>query len=232
MRILLIEDDPRIVSFLKRGLEAERYQIDTALNGEEGLDMSRGVRYDLIVLDLTLPLKGGMEICRELRKEKNSTPILMLTAKDTLQDKVEGLRIGADDYLTKPFAFEELLARLSALLRRGEYKEISGALRVGDLILDRDSHEVKRGSQLIVLTAKEFALLEYLMRHPNKVLSRTSILEQVWGYHHDTLTNVVDVYIRYLRKKVDQEHKEKLIRTVRDIGYKISDPSCLERDPV
>jgi two-component system OmpR family response regulator len=230
MRVLLIEDDPRIVSFLKRGLEAERYQVDTALNGEEGLDMSRGVRYDLIILDLTLPLKGGMEICRELRKEKNSTPILMLTAKDTLQDKVDGLRMGADDYLTKPFAFEELLARLNALLRRGEYKEISGTLRVADLILDRDSHEVKRGSQLIVLTAKEFALLEYLMRHPNKVLSRTSILEQVWGYHHDTLTNVVDVYIRYLRKKVDQDHEKKLIQTVRDIGYKISDSSCLERD--
>ena len=230
MRILLIEDDPRIVSFLKRGLEAESYQVDAALNGEEGLDMSRGVRYHLIILDLTLPLKSGMEICRQLREEKVSTPILMLTAKDTLQNKVDGLKMGADDYLTKPFAFEELLARLTALLRRGEYKEIAGALKIADLTLDRDSHEVKRGSQAIVLTAKEFALLEYLMRHPNKALSRTSILEQVWGYHHDTLTNVVDVYIRYLRKKVDQNHPEKLIQTVRDIGYKISDASCHERD--
>lgn len=223
MQILLVEDDERIVSFIKRGLEAESYRVDVARNGIEAIDMARAIRYHLIILDLLLPVKGGVEVCQILRKEKIQTPILMLTAKDTLQEKIEGLRVGADDYLTKPFAFEELLARIKALLRRGEYKEIAQELKVADLTLNRDSHEVRRGACLITLTAKEFALLEYLMCHPNKALSRTSILEQVWGYHYDTLTNVVDVYIRYLRKKVDEGYSPKLIHTVRDIGYKISE---------
>jgi DNA-binding response OmpR family regulator len=223
MQILLVEDDERIVNFIKRGLEAESYRVDVARNGVEAIDMARAIRYHLMILDLLLPMKGGVEVCQTLRDEKNQTPILMLTAKDTVQEKIQGLRVGADDYLTKPFAFEELLARIEALLRRGEYKEIAPELKVADLVLDRESHEVRRGATLIALTAKEFALLEYLMCHPNKALSRTSILEQVWGYHYDTMTNVVDVYIRYLRKKVDEPFLQKLIHTVRDIGYKIAE---------
>ncbi len=223
MQILLVEDDERIVGFIKRGLEAEGYRVEVAHDGMEAIDMAKAIRYRLIILDLLLPVKGGVEVCQILRNEKIQTPILMLTAKDTLQEKIEGLRVGADDYLTKPFAFEELLARIKALLRRGEYKEVAQELKVADLTLNRDSHEVRRGPLLITLTAKEFALLEYLMCHPNKALSRTSILEQVWGYHYDTLTNVVDVYIRYLRKKVDEGYSPKLIHTVRDIGYKISE---------
>ena len=222
MEILLVEDDERIVSFVKRGLEAEHYGVDVAHNGQEAVDMARAIRYRLIILDLVLPIKSGSEVCQILREERVEAPILMLTAKDTLEEKVEGLRIGADDYLTKPFAFEELLARMKALLRRGPYQEQSQELKVADLVLSKESHEVRRAGKLITLTAKEFALLEYLMAHPNKVLSRTAILEKVWGYHYDTLTNVVDVYIRYLRKKVDEGHSKKLIQTVRDIGYKIS----------
>ncbi len=221
MEILLVEDDERIVSFVKRGLEAEHYSVDVAHDGQEAIDMARAIRYRLIILDLVLPLKSGSEVCLRLREERIETPILMLTAKDTLEEKIEGLRIGADDYLTKPFAFEELLARMKALLRRGPYREESQDLKVADLILSRETHEVRRAGELITLTAKEFALLEYLMTHPNKVMSRTSILEKVWGYHYDTLTNVVDVYIRYLRKKVDEGYPKKLIQTVRDIGYKI-----------
>jgi DNA-binding response OmpR family regulator len=223
MEILLVEDDERIVSFVKRGLEAERYQVDVARSGQEAVEMARAIRYRLIILDLVLPLKSGSEVCLILREERIETPILMLTAKDTLEEKVQGLRIGADDYLTKPFAFEELLARLKALLRRGPYREERPELNVADLILNRETHEVRRGGKLIALTAKEFALLEYLMSNPNKVMSRTTLLEKVWGYHYDTLTNVVDVYIRYLRKKVDETYPKRLIQTVRDIGYKISD---------
>ena len=222
MEILLVEDDERIVNFVKRGLEAEHYSVDVAPDGQQAVDMARAIRYRLIILDLVLPLKSGSEVCQMLREERIETPILMLTAKDTLEEKIEGLRIGADDYLTKPFAFEELLARMKALLRRGPYREESQELKIADLILSRDSHEVRRAGKLIPLTAKEFALLEYLMSHPNKVLSRTSILEKVWGYHYDTLTNVVDVYIRYLRKKVDEGYSKRLIQTVRDIGYKVS----------
>ncbi len=222
MQILLVEDDERIVHFVKRGLEAESYRVDVARNGNEAIDMAKAICYHLIILDLLLPMKSGVEVCQTLRSEKIQTPILILTAKDTLQEKVEGLNVGADDYLTKPFAFEELVARVKALLRRGEYKEVAEELKIADLTLNRGSHEVRRGSQLIALTAKEFALLECLMSNPNKALSRTTLLEKVWGYHYDTLTNVVDVYIRYLRKKVDEDYSKKLIQTVRDVGYKIS----------
>ncbi|MBI3805048.1 MAG: response regulator transcription factor [Nitrospirae bacterium] len=223
MEILLVEDDERIVSFVKRGLEAEHYRVDVARDGQEAIDMARAIPYQLIILDLLLPLKSGIDVCLALRSERIGIPILMLTAKDTIEEKVEGLRIGADDYLTKPFVFEELLARMKALLRRGPYREAHSELKVADLTLNRDLHEVQRGGKVIPLTAKEFALLEYLMSNPNKVLSRTSILEKVWGYHYDTLTNVVDVYIRYLRKKVDEGYPKRLIQTIRDIGYKISD---------
>ena len=221
MRILLIEDEEQIRRFIKRGLEAEGFQVDVAHNGEEGLALGRE-HYSLILLDLLLPLKTGIEVCQTLRGDKISTPILMLTAKDEIQDKVEGLRTGADDYLTKPFAFEELLARIKALLRRAPYQETTPELRIADLSMNRETREVRRGTKLLSLTSKEFALLEYLMSYPNRPLSRTMILEQVWGQHYDPLTNVVDVYIRYLRIKVDKDFSHKLIQTVRDIGYKIS----------
>ncbi len=222
MRILLIEDEEQIRRFIKRGLEAEGFQIDVALNGEEGLALGRE-NYSLILLDLMLPLKSGIEVCQILRDDKITTPILMLTAKDAIQDKVEGLRTGADDYLTKPFAFEELLARIKALLRRSPYQETTSELRIADLSMNLETREVRRGDKLLNLTSKEFALLEYLMSRPNRPLSRTMILEQVWGQNHDPLTNVVDVYIRYLRNKIDKGCPQKLIQTVRDIGYKISD---------
>jgi len=220
MRILIIEDDERIVGFVKRGLEAEGFVVDVACDGHEGLEMARA-NYHLIILDLLLPVKNGTEVCQALRSEQFHTPILMLTAKDTLKDKVQGLQAGADDYLTKPFAFEELLARSKALLRRGPYKEIPAILKVEDLTLDREIREVQRGGEILSLTAKEYGLLEYMMSHPNKPLSRSLILDQVWGQSYDPLTNVVDVYIGYLRKKVDTGFKKKLIETVRDFGYKI-----------
>ena len=223
MNLLLVDDDQRIVSFVKRGLEAEGYHVDVALNGEEGLEYGRNP-YTMIILDLLLPGMNGTEVCRILRKDKIQTPILMLTARDGLKDKVEGLQTGADDYLTKPFAFEELLARVKALARRGAYQDVPATIHIQDLYLNKDTREVTRAGQPIKLTAKEFSLLEYLMSHPSRPLSRTMILEQVWGYHHDTLTNVVDVYIRYLRNKVDKEFPQKLIQTVRDVGYRISEP--------
>lgn len=222
MRILLIEDDDRIVSFLKRGLEAEHYHVDAVNDGIEGMEMAKAIFYDLIILDLLLPSMSGMEICRVLRAEKVSTPILILTARNAVEDKVEGFGTGADDYLTKPFAFGELLARMKALLRRVPSHEAVSPLKVVDLVLDRETREVRRGERAVDLTAKEFSLLEYLMRHPDRVLTRTAILEAVWGYHFNMITNVVDVYISHLRKKIDDGHPQKLIRTVRDIGYKIS----------
>ena len=223
MRILVVEDDERISSFVKRGLEAENYLVDLAQDGQEGIQKGMAP-YDLIVLDLLLPVKNGHEVCQALRHEQVQTPILILTAKETLQDKLRVFDYGADDYLTKPFAFEELLARIKALLRRKpSYKESAAELEVADLTLTRDSREVRRGGKTISLTRTEFDLLELLMANPDKALSRVSILEQVWGYHYDTLTNIVDVYIGYLRKKVDAGSKKKLLRTVRDFGYKISD---------
>ena len=222
MNLLLVDDDQRIVSFVKRGLEAEGYHVDVAFNGEEGLEYGRNP-YTMIILDLLLPGMNGTEVCQTLRKDKIQTPILMLTARDGLQDKVKGLQTGADDYLTKPFAFEELLARIKALQRRGAYQNIPATLHIQDLCLNKGSREVTRAGQPITLTAKEFSLLEYLMSHPSRPLSRTMILEQVWGQHHDPLTNVVDVYIRYLRNKIDKGFSQQLIQTVRDVGYKISD---------
>ena len=224
MHILVIEDDERISTFIKRGLEAEGYLVDVAQDGHEGVQ--RGLTpYDLIILDLLLPDTNGHEVCQSLRREQIQTPILILTAKDALEDKLNGFDHGADDYLTKPFAFEELLARIKALLRRrpSYNEETTSILCIADLTLNHSAREVHRADKIIALTRKEFDLLAFLMSHPNKALSRTSILEQVWGYHHDTLTNTVDVYIGYLRKKLDSGSKTKLIQTVRDFGYKISD---------
>lgn len=221
MRILLIEDDERVVSFLKRGLEAEGYTVDVASDGETGRDMAANA-YSLIILDLILPKTTGVSITQRLRAQGNETPILMLTGKDTVSDKVAGLTAGADDYLTKPFAFEELLARIEALLRRGPYHSPEKILHVADLVLNPETKEVTRGGLSLHLTTKEFTLLRLLMSQANKPVSRARILEHVWGAHRDPLTNTVDVYIGYLRKKIDAGSTTKLIQTVRDFGYKIS----------
>jgi two-component system, OmpR family, response regulator len=223
MQVLLVEDDPRILDFVQRGLKAEGYAVEVASTGMQALALTFEAQFQAIVLDLGLPDMNGREVCEQLRKNGIDTPILMLTAKDTVQDKVTGLRAGADDYMTKPFAFEELLARVEALIRRrgGEIKPETRELQIADLILNGETHEVRRGDKLIELTPKEFVLLECFMRMPGKVLSRTRILEQVWGYSADPLTNVVDVYIRQLRRKIDDDFDLKLLKTVRGFGYKI-----------
>ena len=221
-RILLVEDDERIVGFIKRGLEAEGYVVDLANNGEDALAMGRDTPYSLIILDRVLPGIDGLEVCRILRRERRENLVLMLTAKDSLQDKVEGLKGGADDYLTKPFAFDELIARMEALLRRRPSAAPDPVLKVGDLILDPLSKKVWRGEREISLTAKEFRLLGYLMSHPGAVISRTRLLDNVWDLSFDPETKVVDVYIRYLRKKIDCEGEPPLIKTVRGFGYVIS----------
>jgi heavy metal response regulator len=220
MRILVVEDERRISAFIKRGLEEERYAVDVAYDGEEALDWAAVVDYDLIVLDVLLPKKDGLQVCRELREQGNDAPVLMLTARDAIEDRVRGLDSGADDYLVKPFAFQELLARMRALLRRsGDVK--SARLQVGDLALDTITHRADRGGQVIELTVREYALLEFLMRHPGQALSRTQIAEHVWNYDFYSTSNVVDVYIRYLRRKIDRGFDLKLIHTVRGVGYKI-----------
>ncbi|WP_292434105.1 response regulator transcription factor [Methylobacter sp.] len=223
MRVLLVEDDNRIVDFVHRGLKAEGFAVVVARSGQEAISLGTEGKFQVIVLDLGLPDLNGRQVCERLRSNGVDTPILMLTARDTVQDKVIGLRSGADDYMTKPFAFEELLARIEALMRRrgGEIKPEIKELRIADLVLNGETHEVRRNDVLIDLTPKEFALLECFMRMPGKMLSRTRILEQVWGYSSDPLTNVVDVYIRQLRRKIDDDHDLKLLKTVRGFGYKL-----------
>lgn len=223
IRILLVEDDKRIADFVERGLKAESYGVEVARSGQDAINLGRQGQFQAIILDLGLPDMNGRDVCEILRKQGVATPILMLTARDAVQDKVSGLRSGADDYMTKPFAFEELLARIEVLTRRrsGEIKLDSKELQIADLLLNVTTHEVKRGEKLIDLTPKEFALLECFMRMPGKVLSRTRILEQVWGYSSDPLTNVVDVYIRQLRRKIDDDFELKLLKTVRGYGYKM-----------
>lgn len=223
MRVLLVEDDERIADFVQRGLKAEGFVIEVARSGQEAISLGAEGKFQVIILDLGLPDLNGRQVCERLRSNGIETPILMLTARDTVQDKVTGLRSGADDYMTKPFAFEELLARIEALMRRrgGEIKPEFKELRIADLVLNGETHEVRRKDVLIELTPKEFALLECFMRMPGKMLSRTRILEQVWGYSADPLTNVVDVYIRQLRRKIDDDHDLKLLKTVRGFGYKI-----------
>jgi DNA-binding response OmpR family regulator len=224
MNVLLVEDDERIVEFVRRGLEAEGHEVDVARGGYEALRRAQAHSCELIILDLLLPDLDGREICRRVRAAQIATPILMLTALDTLEDKVRGLRIGADDYLAKPFAFEELLARVHALGRRAaHYREAPSEMRAHDLVLDLESREVRRGGRPIQLTPKEFALLECLMRTPGKVVSRPLILEKVWACSGHPLTNVVEVYIRHLRRKVDQDARFPLIETVRGFGYRIRD---------
>jgi len=221
MRILIIEDEAKVASFIKKGLEEESYAVDVAADGEEGLGMLGMNVYDAVVLDLMLPKKNGIEVMREVRADKINVPVLMLTARDTLEDKVMGLDAGADDYLTKPFAFKELLARLRSLLRRG--KAEVAMLKVADLTLDPATRRVKRSGQDIALTAKEFSLLEYLMRNVGKPQTRTTLSEHVWDINFDRMTNVVDVYINFLRNKVDKGFDKKLIHTVRGVGYIIKE---------
>ncbi len=218
MRILLIEDEKKIASFITRGLKEQRYVVDNADTGQRGLELAEINPYDLIILDLMLPDASGIEICRSLRAKKNATPILMLTAKDEVKDKVLGLEVGADDYLTKPFAFEEFLARISALLRR-KGKELASYYKAADLELDVLKRQVKRGGKEITLTSKEFMLIEYLMRHADEVVTRTMISEHVWNEDFDSFTNVVDVTVNHLRNKIDKKFPKKLIRTVRGSGY-------------
>jgi DNA-binding response OmpR family regulator len=222
MHILVVEDEQRLAALLKRVLTEERHTVDVAHDGNTGLDLAVSDTYDLVVLDVMLPGRDGMAVCRQMRHDHVMTPVLMLTARGAVEDRVQGLNIGADDYLTKPFAMEELLARVNALLRRRDRTfETTPQLQVGDLTLDLVSHEARRGGRIIELTAKEFALLEYLMRHRGQVLTRTQIIDAVWRYDFDNLSNIVDIYIHYLRDKIDQGFSRALIKTVRGIGYKI-----------
>lgn len=218
MRILIVEDEPKVASFIRRALEEERYAVDVCSDGIQGRDLASEVNYDLIILDLMLPGLPGLDVLKELRSGRVKTPILILTARSEVDQRVNGLDAGADDYLTKPFAIEELLARARALLRRAG-GEPSGIVQVDDLILNPVTHAVTRGGQRIDLTSKEYALLEYMMRNAGRVLTRTMIAEHVWNLDFDTFTNVIDVYIRYLRNKIDRGRTRGLIHTVRGSGY-------------
>ena len=223
MRVLLVEDEPRIADFICRGLSEEGYAVDVASDGEEALDWPELVEFDVIVLDVMLPVRDGIDVCRTLRQRGARTPILMLTAKDAVEDRVRGLDSGADDYLVKPFAFAELLARVRALLRR-EQAVHGSLLQVGELELDTATRTASRRGEAIELTTKEYAILEYLMRHPNQVLTRTMIAEHVWNYDFDAESNVIDVHVRNLRRKIDDPFQTKLLQTVRGAGYRIANP--------
>ena len=218
MKVLVIEDDPTVGQFVRRGLEEQRWGVDLVTDGEEGERRAASETYDLVILDMRLPGRSGLQVLHALRARGFERPVLVLTAQDAIDAKVETLRAGADDYVTKPFAFEELLARVEALARR-PHALASPVLRVADLELDQATHEVRRAGESIELTLKEYTVLEYLMRHAGKVMSRTLITEYAWGYHFDPGTNIVDVVINHLRKKVDAKHDRKLITTVRGVGY-------------
>jgi heavy metal response regulator len=218
MNILIVEDEAKVASFIKRGLEEEKYTVEVAYDGEEGLNSALEKPFDLIILDVMLPKRDGLSVAKELRAKGKQCPILMLTAKDSVEDIVAGLDSGSDDYLTKPFAFAELLARVRALVRRSEMDR-GAEIIFSDLRIDPVAHKVWRGDREIDLTAKEYGLLEYFMRNPNQVLTRTMIAEHVWDYSFDSFTNIIDVYVNYLRKKVDRDAQKKLIHTVRGVGY-------------
>ena len=222
MRCLLVEDEKKVTDFVTRGLRAEHFAIDVAYDGDTGWDLASRYEYDVIILDLMLPGMSGTEVLERLRKRNARTPVLVLTARDATGDKVRHFEAGADDYLTKPFAFAELLVRVKALLRRGPINQ-SSVLRAADLELDRLSKQVKRAGRRIELTSKEYSLLEYLLANAGRVLSRTMIIEHVWDESFHGLTNIVDVYVRHLRSKVDESHVKKLIHTVRGAGYCLSD---------
>jgi DNA-binding response OmpR family regulator len=223
MRLLLVEDDPRVARVVERGLAEAGYAVDVAADGGEGLSLAMQDSHDLIVLDVMLPVLDGLEVCRRLRQAGLRTPVLMLTARDAVPDRVRGLDAGADDYLIKPFALEELLARVRALSRRGADSAVGESLQVADLVLDVARHEARRAGQPIELTAKEFALLEYLMRNAGHVLTKDQISDRVWGYDSAATSNVVEIYVHYLRDKLDRGYSRPLIRTVRGVGYTIKD---------
>ncbi len=224
MRLLVVEDQPKVASFLVQGLREERYAVDLAIDGDEAVHMARITDYDVIVLDVMLPRRNGFDVARTLRGNGCESCILMLTAKNETKDAVEGLDAGADDYLTKPFAFAELLARIRALLRRHRGEAVETQLRVANLYMDLVRHEVRRDDTRIELTAKEFAVLEYLMRNAGHTVTRTALIEHAWDIHFDSDTNLVDVYIRYLRRKIDDPYEPKLIHTVRGVGYVLRVP--------
>jgi heavy metal response regulator len=218
MNILVVEDEKKVASFIQRGLEGEGFSVDVASDGESGVELGAKKNYDLILMDVMLPKMDGLQAIKMLREKEVDTPVLCLTAKDTVEDIVSGLDSGSDDYLTKPFAFAELLARVRALVRRGA-QERGAEITYADLRLDPVTHKVWRGGREIDLTAKEYSLLEFFMRNPETTLTRTMIAEHVWDYTFDSFTNIIDVYVNYLRKKVDREYEKKLIHTVRGIGY-------------
>ncbi|MBF0594257.1 MAG: response regulator transcription factor [Candidatus Omnitrophica bacterium] len=222
MRILVVEDERKVSSFIKRGLKEAGYAVDVADNGDDGLFMAKASPYDLIVLDVMLPGRDGIDVCRKLRQANHATPVLMLTARDDMQDKVNGLDAGADDYLTKPFSFPEFLARIRALLRRNR-SEKSTCLKIADLELDQLTRKVTRAGNEIILTPTEYSLLEFLMLNAGNVVTRTMISEHVWDDDFDSFTNVINVYVNYLRGKVDEGHAKKLIHSLRGVGYTIKD---------
>jgi heavy metal response regulator len=219
MRILFVEDDKGIVRFVKKGLLENSYTIDVAFNGEEGLGLALHRNYDLIILDIMLPKMDGREVLKRLRKMEIQTPVIFLTAKNTEHDIIQGLNLGADDYLTKPFSFNELLARIRAILRRGKGTSSPSLLQIANLILDSEGHRVFRDEIRIELTPKEYTLLEFFMRHPSQIITRTMISEKVWDYHFDTGTNVIDVHVSHLRNKIDKDFEPKLLHTVKGVGY-------------
>ncbi len=224
MRILVIEDNHRLNSSLTASLVHEGYSVDSAYDGQEGQDLAEMTPYDLILLDILLPQKDGLEVCRDLRRRRVHTPILLLTARDSVDDRVQGLDCGADDYLVKPFAMRELLARLRALLRRQQPAK-QGRLEMSDLLIDPVTHTVERAGQMLDLTPKEFALLEYFMYHPNQVVTREMIEQHIWNYDFECESNVIDVYVRRLRRKIDAPFAVKLLTTVRGVGYRLQPPA-------
>jgi DNA-binding response OmpR family regulator len=223
MRLLVVEDDPRLGPGLKKGLEGDSYAVDLVTDGEDAIYMGTTIPYDLIILDVLLPKLDGFEVCRQLRSQQLMMPILLLTALEEVDHRVTGLDIGADDYLTKPFAFRELEARVRALLRR-ENSIRTSELHFMDITLDIRTHEARRGQRKITLNSKEYALLEYLMRHPYEVLSRTTIAEHVWDYNAEHFSNIIDVYIRYLRRKLCEQQEPDVIHTIRGSGYQLKEP--------
>src|SRR3712207_1735457 len=224
MRILIVENEHRLARVLKRGLGEQDYAVDVAYDGEAGLARAEREPYGLLVLDVLLPKLDGLSVCRRLRAQRRDVPVLMLTARDTVDHRVEGLDSGADDYLTKPFAFRELLARVRALLRRTALSK-DPILRVADIELDTVTHKVRRAGNPVELTSKEYTVLEYFLRNPNRVLTRTQIAEHVWDYNFVAMSNVVDVYVRYLRRKLGDDQEPRLLRTVRGSGYQLSVPT-------
>lgn len=224
MHILVVEDERKVASFLRRGLEAEHHEVDVVHDGDAGLSRALATDYDLLILDVMLPRRDGLEVVQELRRQGRRMPILVLTARATLPDKVTGLDVGADDYLTKPFEFAEFLARVRALLRRGAPAS-PPTLSVADLTLDPATRKVRRGCRSIEFTPREYALLEFFLRNRGRVLSRALIAEHVWGVHFDSFTNVIDVYVNYLRRKIDLDAEPKLLHTVRGVGYVLKEPN-------